>query len=187
MRKIPLSEHLKGERIYLQKHELDLATKMFNYIEKDRERLARFLPWVDLVKSADDQEKYIKLTHKNWKEGSQFDYGVFLHDGTYLGNIGVHTIKWEHSSCELGYWILGKFEGKGYVSEAVKVLEKHLFEKGFNRIQIRCSDLNSRSEKVPKSCGYFYEGTARQACFEKGAYRNTKTFSKLASDAKRAV
>ena len=29
-----------------------------------------------------------------------------------MGNLGVHTIAWESRCCELGYWILGDFEGQ---------------------------------------------------------------------------
>jgi ribosomal-protein-serine acetyltransferase len=177
-----LSEHLTGERIYLKRHELSLASIMFDYVNEDRDRLNRFLPWVEYIKSVADEEAYIKMINKKWDECTHFDYGMFLLDGTYMGNIGVHSIIWRYNSSELGYWILGKFEGHGYVAEAVSILEKHLFEVGFHRVQIRCSDLNERSEKVPLRCGYEFEGTAREDAIEKGAYRNTKTFSKLATD-----
>lgn len=68
------------------------------------------------------------------------------------------------------------------MSEAVRLIEKHLFHVGFHRIQIRCSDLNSRSEGVPLRCGYHFEGIGREDAIEKGEYRNTKTFSKLSTD-----
>ena len=96
-----------------------------------------------------------------------------------MGNIGVHSIKWDLLSCELGYWILGDFEGHGYMSEAVKVLESELFKMGFNRVQIRCNDLNKRSANVPQACGYIYEGTIRQDAIELGKFRNTMVFGKL--------
>ena len=32
-------------------------------------------------------------------------------DAVSMGNLGVHTIAWESRCCELGYWILGDFEG----------------------------------------------------------------------------
>jgi RimJ/RimL family protein N-acetyltransferase len=183
MKKIELKPLLSGERITLKKHDRLLAQTMYEYVEQDRERLSLFLPWVDYIKGPEDEKKYIESTHEKWTDGTLFDYGVFRTDSdTYMGNIGVHTIRWDHHCAELGYWILGKYEGRGFMSEAVCVLEKHLFEVGFHRIQIRCSDLNDRSEKVPIACGYLFEGTAREDCIEKGKYRNTKTFSKLATN-----
>ena len=45
-----------------------------------------------------------------------------------MGNSGVHIAQWESRCCELGYWILGDFEGQGYMSEAVTALESAPFE-----------------------------------------------------------
>ena len=182
MEKLSLNPMLEGKRIYIKKHSIDLAELMFSYVDEDKERLACFMPWVQFVKNTEAEKNYILSTHIKWEEGTGFDYGIFLKDDTYIGNIGVHTIKWEHHSTELGYWILGKYEGQGFMSEAVRLLEGHLFEVGFHRVQIRCSDLNSRSERVPKNCGYTYEGTAREDAIEQGKYRNTKTFAKLSTD-----
>lgn len=180
MEKKYLAEFLDGERIYIKKHDVELAQTMFDYVQEDRERLERFLPWVEFINTVEDEKNYILSTHERWSGFTYFDYGIFLKDGdVYLGNIGVHSIRWKHNCAELGYWILGKFEGQGYMSEAVKIIEKHLFKVGFHRVQIRCSDLNDRSSGVPERCGYVYEGTAREDAIEKGEYRNTKTFSKL--------
>lgn len=178
-----LSEKLFGKRLYLKKHDVELAEEMFSYVEQDRSRLGMFLPWVDFIKNAEDEKKYILSTHDKWDRGIHFDYGIFENDSnTYMGNIGVHSIRWNDNCAELGYWILGRFEGQGYMSEAVATIERHLFEIGFHRVQIRCSDLNERSASVPERCGYVYEGTAREDSIEKGKYRNTKMFSKLSTD-----
>lgn len=183
MEKFSFKQKLEGERIYLKKHEVELAETMFNYVDKDRERLGQFLPWVDFTNTVEDELNYIKHTHNEWDEKRLFDYGIYRKsDDKYLGNCGVHTIRWEHDCCELGYWILGDFEGQGFMSEAVRTLESYLFEEGFNRVQVRCSDINSRSENVPKNNGYIYEGTSRNDSIEKGKYRSTKMFSKLSSE-----
>lgn len=183
MEKRSLNENIDGERIYIKKHELALAETMFNYVDKDRERLHQFLPWVGFIKTVDDEINYIKSTHERWDDRVHFDYGIYLKESdTYIGNVGIHTINWDDNNCEIGYWILGDFEGFGYMTEAVKILQDHCLEIGFHRIQIRCSDLNHRSEGVPKRLGYFYEGMARENAIEMGKYRNTKTFSLLSTD-----
>ena len=78
-----------------------------------------------------------------------------------MGNLGVHTIAWESRCCELGYWILGDFEGRGYMSEAIIALESVLFELGFQCLEIRCDALNQRSAKLPQRLGYTLEATLR--------------------------
>jgi ribosomal-protein-serine acetyltransferase len=175
-----LEKKLTGKRIYLKEHELDLAQTMFDYVDSDRVRLKKFLPWVDFISKVDDQVEYIEKCHQDWMNYSTFDYGIYTQeDDTYMGNIGVHTISWSNSTAEIGYWILGGFEGKGFMSEAVGVVEKELFGIGFNRIEIRCSSLNERSSAVPKRCDYIFEGKLRKNSVENGEFRDTFIYSKL--------
>jgi RimJ/RimL family protein N-acetyltransferase len=186
MEKTYLPEVIEGEKVNLKKHSFELAKTMFEYVDKDRERLRVFLPWVDATKTIQDEENYIKFTHKQWDDFLLFDYGLFIKDtDTYTGNINVHSIEWQHNRCELGYWILGDFEGKGLISDAVKALEKVLFNIGFNRIKIRCDANNKRSGNVPKRCGFKYEGTLRQDFIDHNEkYRDTQVYSKIKSDSK---
>ena len=66
MDKKSLSPLLEGSRIVLKKHEEGLAPTMFSYVEKDRDRLGQFLPWVPFTKTVEDELNYIKHTHKCW-------------------------------------------------------------------------------------------------------------------------
>lgn len=180
MQKHHLPERIAAERCELRRHTPDLADLMFRYVDQDRKRLREFLPWVDSTCSVADELAYIEMTERLWQEYKMFDYGLFRReDDRYLGNVGVHTIIWEHARCELGYWILQDFEGMGYVSEAVRALECAVFELGFNRIEIRCSSRNLRSSRVPERNRYLLEGVLRQHMFEQDAFRDTHVYAKL--------
>lgn len=183
MHKKSLPEEVVAERVYLRKHSLETAPTMFEYVDSDGERLGKFLPWVEHTKTLYDEMSYIKMTHEKWSEGSLFDYSIFeTENDNYVGNVGLHTISWENDRCEIGYWILGKFEGKGLMSAAVSALEKTCFEIGFNRVEIRCSSLNLKSASVPERLGYKLDGTLRQDSIEQGKYRDTLVFSKLKTE-----
>ncbi len=182
MKQQTLSDLLGGSRIILKKHDESLATRMFSAIEKDRDRLGVFLPWVPHIKVEQDELAWIKTTHKMWNESTMFDYGIFLKDDdSYLGNIGVHNIRWDVPRCEIGYWIVGDYEGRGYMSEALRILEAHLFEKGVHRIEVHCSSNNLKSSRVPNSCGYYFDGLLKENSLEQSQIRDTFIFSKLAS------
>ena len=155
MEKKHLPEQIQSERITLKKHSVTIAQTMFDFVDRDRERLRQFLPWVDLTKTVEDEKSYIEMTHQKWEKFDCFDYGIYRRDDDqYMGNAGIHSIAWNHNRCEIGYWILGEYEGKGYMSESVVALEKSCFEVGFNRIEIKCSSRNLRSARVPVRCGY---------------------------------
>lgn len=172
---------IETDRIYLQRHEIKLAEIMFKYVDKDRKRLRKYLPWVDDIKSVNEEINFIKGSRRDWKKYHLFEFGIFRKsDNIYMGNISVHNIKWNYHSCELGYWILGDFEGQGYMTEAVLALESEMFKLKFNRVEIRCDELNQRSANVPLACGYKHEGTIRQNEINNlGKFRSTMIFGKL--------
>lgn len=180
MKKSALPETISGERTVLRKQHPDFAAPMFAHIDRDRDRLARFLPWAQATKTIDDTRGFIKMSEEKWAAGELFNYGVFDKDNDeYLGNIGLLSILWEHDCCEIGYWIASCHEGKGFMSDAVRALEKTCFAAGFHRIEIRCDPRNARSAAVPQRLGYRLDGTLRSNRLTNGEYRDTLVFGKL--------
>lgn len=75
---------------------------------------------------------------------------------------------------------LGSIGGKGLVTEAVKEVIKHGFEKmNLNRIYARCFVENIGSQKVLEKVGMKFEGILREQLFIKGAFRDMKIYSIL--------
>lgn len=178
---------LSGQRFQLRRHDVGnvkaLASTIFSLVERDRERLGKFLPWVDLTKTWEDEVRYIEMAHQHWEEFKLFDYGIYRQpDDCFAGNIGIHSINWTDNHCEIGYWLAAEFEGQGYISEAVGMLEREAFTLGFQRVEIRCSARNERSANVPIRCGYTLEGTLRQIQFMHGVYYDTLVFARVRSD-----
>lgn len=173
---------LTGPRVVLEPHRLDRAEAMFALVQGDRARLGKWLPWVETTVSLADEQSYIRHTQETWKDGCLYDFGILRRsDGAFCGNIGVHHIRWAHGGCELGYWIGRPFEGLGYVSEAVGLVETAMFGVGMHRIEIRCDPLNTRSIAVAERLGYELEGTLRDNIWLDGEWRDTMVFAKLAT------
>lgn len=177
----PLPEELRGSKVILKRQDFSAAREVFRSVDQDRARLGRFLPWVDATLSIEDSKMYIDWARRQWDEARVFDYGIYLPDERYLGNAGAHGISWPHHSCEIGYWILGEFEGQGFISDTVKCLEAALFAHGFHRIEIRCDPTNLRSKAVPERLGYHQEAHFRRHQLIQGRWRDTLVFAKLKS------
>ncbi|OUR96284.1 hypothetical protein A9Q84_07965 [Halobacteriovorax marinus] len=183
MEKQFLSELIVGERISLKRHTVDLAQKMFDYVVEDRERLAQFLPWPKFINTVQDEIDFIRKCGSDWDDFIGSYYGIYRNsDDEYMGNISSFSHNWNHHNCEIGYWILGKFEGQGYMSDAVKLMEKTLFEVGFNRIVIRFDTHNAKSGSIPKRLSYTYEGTLRKVMRVNNVFRDLEVYSKLHSE-----
>lgn len=181
------AQTLRAKRQTLVRLRADFAPVIFAAVDGDRERLSRFLPWVAKTRTLEDELSYIGAATEQWDRGEYFDYAMFLHTagkgaGEYLGNIGVHSIAWEHERCEIGYWVKGSREGQGLVTEGVAAIEGEIFRLGFNRIEICCSSENARSARVPERLGYRLEGVLREDGIENGRRRDTLVYAKLKSD-----
>jgi ribosomal-protein-serine acetyltransferase len=186
---IKFKEQLKGKRILLRqtKPTLDTARRMFEQVEINRKHLAPWLPWEKFTKKVEDSMKYLFDKEKETNEGKKIEYGIYV-EGEYVGNISMFDINQTKKSGEIGYWISKEFAGKGYVTEAVKVLEAYFFRTiKLNRIQIKCDEKNTASKRVAEKAGYVFEGKRRQDsyCEYYKDFRNTLVFSKLKSEFKK--
>ncbi len=180
---VSFPEEINGDRIYLRRHDLTVADEMFKTIDQNRERLMQFMPWPVQTQKQEDSKNYILLCIESWKQKALFDYGIYLKLGhQFIGNIGVHSIDWRSSRCELGYWISKTYERQGFTSEAVRLIEKACFAKDFHRVEIRCSAENTKSAGVAIRTGYRLEGYLRDEKIEQGRFRDTLVFAKLRSE-----
>lgn len=180
MQKAHLPGQIQGSRIVLRQHRAEFAELIFSYVERDRERLNRYLSWIEFTRTLDDVLSYISLATLKWEAHEMYDYGIFeTVSGHYIGNLGVHSISWDHQKCEIGYWLLGEFEGRGFMTEAVALLEKTCFELGFHRIEIRCAPDNARAWRLPQRSGYRLEAHLHEDTLDAQGRRDTLVFSKL--------
>jgi RimJ/RimL family protein N-acetyltransferase len=101
-----------------------------------------------------------------------------------VGATGLHRMDWSVPRFEIGYWIRRSFEGKGYVSEAVRALTRLAFEAlGAERVEIHCGHRNLHSQRVAERCGFVLEGRLRNHRREAtGELRDTLVYALLPSD-----
>ncbi|MDH3602933.1 MAG: GNAT family N-acetyltransferase [Candidatus Tectomicrobia bacterium] len=82
---------------------------------------------------------------------------------------------------EIGYILFDlQRRGQGIMTEALSLFTDYLFQStNLHRVQLIIADGNIASEKVAQKCGFTYEGTARQAMFQRGIHRDMKLYSLL--------
>lgn len=178
-------ETLTGPRLILrQTHPTsEMAKAIFKAVDSCRKHLRPFCPWEKNDDSVESVMNYLKTKEEKTGAGERVEYGIYITEtGQYIGNIQVFNISKTNRCGEFGYWLTKDATGKGYMKEAVQILEKYCFESlNFHRIQITCDALNEASVKVIRACGYTYEGTLREDMYDeyRNTMRNTLMFSKL--------
>lgn len=89
-------------------------------------------------------------------------------DGTRIGTI-AHWLAQPEGFLEIGYDVVRLERGKGYGTEAVKLIVDYLFlSKDVARIQAYTDARNKASQRVLEKAGFKREGTLRQAGFVRG-------------------
>jgi len=101
--------------------------------------------------------------------------------GAIMGSIAYMKGLRYVEGLELAYHIFRPVHrGKGYMSEALRVLMNHLFtEKKIPRLQINLEKGNTGSRKVAEKCGFTYDGTMKKALLSKGKWKDIEMFSLL--------
>lgn len=179
-----LAERIDGERIYLIKTgcSKELAEEIYQHIEDSRTELRPWLDWEINTKSADDYLKFLEFTQTQWAEGSGFNFLVReKKNDSYIANLSVNEYIEKKQQALLGYWQSTSRCGKGYLTEAVKLLEQALFAAGIHKIVIETDVLNLKSAAVPQRLGYQLEGILRGESFapNENRFRDINHFAKL--------
>ncbi|MBQ7304264.1 MAG: GNAT family N-acetyltransferase [Alphaproteobacteria bacterium] len=180
-----LNENIAGKNIKLVRPSFNTETaqKIISIIDKCREVFLPWLDWVADTKSMEDSLLFLEKVDKDWQDDNQFVYEIMV-DNNFIGLISVINVSWQHKKAEIGYWLDTDYTGKGYMSQAVLLIEKELFGKGFNKIVIHTDVLNIKSAAIPKRLGYKLDGILRQDVYSKPnhRFRYRNVFSKLKSD-----
>lgn len=182
-----MKEKIIGEKVILERALCteSMANELFKVIDKCRKEFSPWLGWVESTNSPKDTLLFLENVNKDWDEGLQNVYAIYT-KGAFVGLISIINISQKNKKAEIGYWLDTDYTGKGLMSESVRLIEKELFENGFNRIVIHTDVLNLKSATVAKRLGYTHEGVLRESIYSEalGIYRNQNVFSKLKSDLK---
>ncbi len=139
------------------------AEALFALIEKNRNSLREWLPWVDQNIAAGDSKKFIQHSASQFQNGDGFQAGIWYNHEP-AGVIGYHPIDWLNLSVMIGYWLGEEFRGKGLVTEAVRMLISYAFAHyQLHRVEIKCATGNHKSIAIPRRLGFTEEGILREA------------------------
>jgi RimJ/RimL family protein N-acetyltransferase len=102
-------------------------------------------------------------------------------DGSKIGFVThFYVLHVAGRQLEIGYSLLPNERGKGYCSEAIKIMVDYLFlSKDVGRIQAQTDPRNVASQKVLEKAGFKREGTLRRSFFMRGEWRDAYIYSIL--------
>ncbi len=176
-------EHLEVDRnIRLEAIKMSMAKEIFDTIERDRNYLQPWLPFIELTEKLADTEKFIHSILNQPQNKKDEVYAIWFKN-EFAGLIGFKETDWLNRKTELGYWLSEKMQSKGIATKCVEKLIRYSFQKlKLNRVQIKTAVGNSKSAAIPKRLGFKFEGVERAGEKHNHKYFDLKVYSLLKSD-----
>jgi RimJ/RimL family protein N-acetyltransferase len=157
---LPVSS-IRTPRLLLRPFSPDDAPALKQAIDENLEHLRPWMSWaMHEPTPVEGVVERLARYARDFEEGADWVYAVLDGAGErMLGVVGVH-VRPGPGEREIGYWLRGDCEGKGYMSEAVAALARAAFERhGARRVEIRCDPHNARSIAVARRLGFRHEAT----------------------------
>ena len=95
-----------------------------------------------------------------------------LKEKKVIGGCGINNIDRRNSYAEVGIFIGDEnFLGKGYGTDAMKILIKFIFEEvNVNKVKLGVYSFNERAKRSYEKCGLKIEGVLREEIYRGGKY-----------------
>lgn len=152
-----------GNSVYLEIVLPIDAPELFTLVEKNREHIGQFLPWVQTTQSENDILLFIKTSCDQLREMTGINYKILV-QGKIVGAIGFFVNNVRTNTFEIGYWIDKEHSGSGIVSSLIAPIEQVCFKHyKARKIEIRCAINNIASNRVAQKNNYKLEGTLTNA------------------------
>ena len=162
---IPLPDELRSARLVLRPLRPADAEQVFAAVDESRAHLRPWMAWVDAHASVDESRDWCARCAANWLLRAELTVGVFeAASGRYLGCASLHDPDWGLRAFGVGYWLRASALGRGFATEAARLLVDLAFERlGARRVELRCDARNAASRRVAERVGFVLEGRRRDA------------------------
>ena len=171
-----LSPRLETERLVLRRYEETDIDMQYEIITDNR--LSKYIKFPDLTK--EEELEYIRDCIKNADDSKYEKWVITLKDNNIpIGNISVNEINKKNNYCTVGYVIMYEYWGKGYASEALKIVSDYLLDSGYYLVECSCNELNKQSSRVMEKAGFKRDGfIANRRLNKEGSYSGVEYYSK---------
>jgi len=118
------------------------------------------LPWATYEPTVAASEQFSRQSEADCAAGIGFAFLAFDADDRLVGSVGLHSIRWDIPSMEIGFWMRSSVQRRGFATEAVEaVLNFSFTQLGARRVQARTDEDNRACRATCEAVGMTLEGT----------------------------
>jgi ribosomal-protein-serine acetyltransferase len=159
--------------------ELRFSNDFYSFVERNKEYLINWIPFVSKIKGINDIENYVKKYLDRYANGIGALYGLW-ENNELIGSVLIREMDQEAKWAEIGYMIDQKYQGKGIIKRAcIKLIDYIFNDLGMEKVEICCDENNESSSKLAESLGFKLEGTIRNHVMVNNKIGNMKYYGLL--------
>jgi RimJ/RimL family protein N-acetyltransferase len=174
-----MKDVFQGEKVRLRAVELSDLENYFLKTNGDSESLEASDRLIFPVSEEMRQERVEALSKQNPYEE---EYTLIIENeaGIPVGNINTHSTNRIDGVFKYGLGILESHRGKGYASEAIKLLCQYYFDTlNYRKVEVNIYSFNTSSIGLHQKLGFVQEGLLRKNHYAHGQYHDTYCFGLL--------
>ncbi|WP_297406075.1 GNAT family protein [uncultured Cetobacterium sp.] len=127
--------------------------------------------FINKVMKGSEKEYHFAIERKDMKE--------------YIGGCGINSIDRKNSIAEIGIWLGKEYHGKGFASDALRLLCSYLFnELNIHKIKLFYFEFNDAARACYDAVGFKPEGINRQEIYRYGRYSDVITMGMFRNELK---
>lgn len=171
-------QNLESERLLLRQITTQDVNEVFEM--RSNPETMKYIPR-PLVTSTEEALAHIKMIQDKIETNEGINWAITLKGSSkLLGIIGHYRIKWEHYRSEIGYMLLPEAQGKGIITEAIKLIVDY----GFNQMKMHSLEAiidpeNNASARVLEKNGFVKEAHLVENEYYNGKFIDTVIYSLL--------
>lgn len=153
--------------------------------------LRPWMPWAQAVPAVDESEAWCRRQQARFLLREDLVWLIFERGtggslgtpGPLVGATGLHRLDWSLRRFEIGYWARTGHAGQGYITEAVRTLQRVAFERlGARRLEVRMDERNEASQRVAEAAGFEFEAVLRSdGLGVDGRPRDSRVYAKVSA------
>ncbi len=168
---LTIPEQVESDRVILRRYMNGDGEAIYALAERNnnREHLKGIADDISGLKSIEKAEVKARTHIGHWAKREHFVVGVWLKDGTYIGEIWIQPKNWDVPLFEIGWFIDKGLEGQGYAYESARLGLDFIFNHlGAHKVVAETDDTNTRSYKLAERLGFTKEGHQRESQLKNG-------------------
>lgn len=169
---------LETERLIMRPLTLEDAESIFEYAKDPI--VTEFVTWEAHKSISDSRDFILDVVLPNYRNKVPTPWGITLKSAPdkVIGTVGCFWVSKKSRCMELAYALGTRHWSQGFMTEASRAIMDFCFEEfGLNRIQARCMVENKGSARVMEKIGMHFEGTFREAHYQRGRFWDMHQFA----------